>query len=147
MNELTDVQLLDDLRTLLAHGAARLELDAVKLNHMDSPIARESESTRWFAVLFALAAAAWWFGGWIAGAGAIAVAIAFWFLYVRSDLRRRVERRVRETALTDVQIWRKLWRYGGVRLVSDSVVCAAPGDNWMQFVRDRRPAIPASDSR
>lgn len=147
MNELTDVQLLDDLRALLAQGAARIEIDAVKLNHMDSPIARESESTRWFAVLFALAAAAWWFGGWLAGASTVVVAIAFWFLYVRSDLRRRVERRVRETALNDVQIWRKLWRFGGVRLVSDGAVCAAPGDNWMQFVRERRAPSPSSNSR
>lgn len=142
MTELTDAQLLGDLRKLLESGAARLEVDAAKLNHMDSPVGVESESNRWFAVLFAVCAAATWFGGWIGGVLALAASVALWFGYVRPDTHRRVERRVRSAALNDVQTWRKLWRFGGLRLVAGEAICAAPADNWMQFVRERRAGTP-----
>lgn len=138
MTELTDVQLLSDLRALLEAGVVRLDIDAAKLNHMDSPVGVESESNRWFAILFAACAVATWFGGWIGGALALAASVALWFGFVRPDVYRRVERRVRANAVNDVQAWRKLWRFGGVRLVAGEAICAAPDGNWMQFVRERR---------
>jgi hypothetical protein len=139
MAEATDAELLGALRHLLSAGAVSLEIDAAKLNHMDSPVAVESEVNRWLAAMIAACGGAFWLGGWIGGAGALALSVLLWFAHVRRALRRRVERRVHARALGDVQTWRKLWRFGGVRLVAADAACAAPAGNWMQFVRERRP--------
>jgi hypothetical protein len=140
MTDLTDLQLLAELRSLIEAGAARLEIDAGKLDHIDSPVGVSAESTRWFALLAAAIGAAAWFGGWIAAGLALAASVASWFGLVRPDVRRRIEARVRTVALFDVQMWRQLWRFGGVRLVAAGATCVAPDGNWMQFVRDRRRA-------
>ncbi len=54
-------------------------------------------------------------------------------------VHRRIERRVREIALSSAQRWRMLWAFGGVTLIgpdSDRAkICAAPKGNWMEFVR------------
>jgi hypothetical protein len=140
MDQRTDRDLLVALRRLLEEGTVRLELDAAKLDHMDSPVSVQSESTRWFAVLFVACGAAFWFGGWIGGAVAVVASLALWFAWVRPGTHRRITARVQEHALKDTQTWRTLWRFGGVKLIAGSATCAAPNDNWMQFVRDRSPA-------
>jgi hypothetical protein len=140
MDQRTDTDLLAALKRLVEQGAVRLELDAAKLDHMDSPVSVQSESTRWFAVLFVASGAAFWFGGWIGGGAAIIASLALWFAWVRPGTHRRIAARVQERALKDTQTWRALWRFGGVKLVADNATCAAPNDNWMQFVRDRSPA-------
>jgi hypothetical protein len=137
MDQRTDTELLAALRRLIEQGTVRLELDAAKLDHMDSPVSVQSDSTRWFAALFVACGAAFWFGGWIGGAAAVVASLALWFAWGRPWTHRRITARVRETALKDTQTWRALWRFGGVRLVADGTTCAAPDDNWMQFVRDR----------
>jgi hypothetical protein len=140
MDQRTDTDLLAALRAMVDVGSVRLDITSGKLDHMDSPVSVQSESTRWFAVLFVACAAAFWFGGWIGGAAAVVASLALWFAWVRPSTHRRINARVRETALKDTQLWRALWRFGGVRLVAGDATCAAPGDNWMQFVRDRSPA-------
>jgi hypothetical protein len=142
MPDPTDAELLADLRALLADGAVVLDIDSGKLNHMDSPVGVEAEANRWLLALIAVCGAAAWFGGWLAGLAALVASIALWLGYVRKALHRRVERRVQAKALADVQTWRRLWRFGGVRLVAGDAVCAAPADNWMGFVRERRPRAP-----
>ena len=138
----TDAELLAALRSLLADGELRLELDSVRLDRTDSPVSVQAESTRWLYALVGLALAAAWFGGLSAFAAAAAVGVGLWFRVVRRDVARRIRRRVEAQALDDVTLWRRLWRFGGVRLVvaNGTEVCAAPGGNWMQCVRDRRPA-------
>jgi hypothetical protein len=149
MSGQTDAELLAELRTLLDRGAARLDVDPAKLNHMDSPVGVQAESTRWFAILFVACAAAFWFGGWIAGAAVLGTSVVLWFAWVRPATHRRVEQRVRLNTVNDVQSWRQLWRFGGLKLSADSAICTAPDGNWMQFVRDRmarevHPRDPAS---
>lgn len=140
----TDTGLLAGLRTLIERRDARIEIDGAKLDQMDSPVSVQSESTRWFALLFIACIAALWFGGWIAGAAAVAASAGIWFGLVRPSIRRRIEARVHAQALRDIAVWRQLWRFGGIRLVAGSAQCTAPNDNWMQFVRDRfRPTPPA----
>jgi hypothetical protein len=140
MDQRTDKELLASLRAMVDAGAVQVELDAGKLDHMDSPVSVQSDSTRWFAGLFVLCGAAFWFGGWMGGAAAVVASLTLWFAWVRPWTHRRITGRVRETALKDTPTWRALWRFGGVRLVAGSTTCAAPNDNWMQFVRDRSPA-------
>jgi len=137
MDRRTDKELLAALKTMIDGGAVRLEIEPGKLDHMDSPVSVQSESTRWFAILFVACGAAFWFGGWIGGAAALAASLALWFAWIRPATHRRIDARVRGTALNDTQLWRALWRFGGVRLVAGDAACTAPDGNWMQFVRDR----------
>jgi hypothetical protein len=137
MDQRTDKELLAALRTMLDAGTVRLELESGQLDHMDSPVSVQSDSTRWFAILFVACGAAFWFGGWIAGAAAVVASVVLWVALARPWTHRRINARVRELALKDTQTWRALWRFGGVRLVADTTTCAAPNDNWMQFVRER----------
>lgn len=134
------MDLLAALRRLIAEGEVDLEIDAGKLGHMDSPVAVQAEANRWLVLLVAACGAAFWFAGWAGGGGAVALSVAVWFAYVRRALHRRIERRVHAQALDDVQTWRRLWRFGGMRLLAGGAVCAAPDGNWMQFVRERRAA-------
>ena len=137
----TDAELLASLRELVEAGEVRLALDAAKLNHMDSPVAVQAESTRWFAAMAAAVLACGWFLGWIAAGGAFLASIAIWFAVVLPSVARRIRFRVESQALAEVEIWRKLWKRGGVTLEPRAgAPCAAPADNWMQFVRERRPA-------
>ena len=140
MNQRTDTELLASLRAMIEHGDVQLELDAAKLDHMDSPVSMQSESTRWFAVLLAACGAAFWFGGWIAGAAATMASLVLWFAWVRRGTHRRIRARVHDVAIKDTQLWRTLWRFGGVKLVAGNATCVAPSGNWMHFVRDRSAA-------
>src|SRR5262245_11167895 len=114
MDQRTDTELLAALRAMIERGEVRLELDAAKLDHMDSPVSVQADSTRWFAALCVACGAAFWFGGWIVGVAALAASIALWFAWVRPGTHRRIRVRVRTVAMDDTQVWRKLWRFGGV---------------------------------
>lgn len=142
----TDAELLACLRDLIAAGEVTLRLDPDRLGHLDSPVAVQAESTRWFAALAAVVLAAAWFGGWLVGGAALLASIAIWFAVVRPWVARRLHGRVETKALAEVELWRRLWKLGGVALAPRAGdPCAAPGGNWMQFVRDRRPAaLPPS---
>lgn len=140
----TDIELLAALRALIEHRVVQLEVEAAKLDHMDSPVGVQSESTRWFAALILACAAAFWFGGAIGGGTAAAASVALWFAWVRPNTHRRIAARVHDIALRDTQVWRTLWRFGGVRLRAGNKVCSAPADNWMQLVREHADALPGT---
>jgi hypothetical protein len=134
----TDVGLLAELRRLHAAGELALELDHRRLSHIDSPVAIEAESNRLVYAGLVLSGAAWWFFGAALGVAAASVCLLCYLTLGKADIRRRTARRVEQRALTDVAVWRKLWRFGGVALVErhDRRRCAAPEDNWMQFIRE-----------
>ena len=106
MDQRTDTELLAALREMIARGDVRLELDAAKLDHMDSPVSVQADSTRWFALLFVACGGAFWFGGWIGGIAALAASIALWFAWVRPGTHRRIRARVRGVAMDDTLVWR-----------------------------------------
>jgi hypothetical protein len=65
--------------------------------------------------------------------------VLFYLTLGRAYVHRRLERRVRQDALNDLEKWRKLWRFNGLTLVAkdrpDVRSCASPDGNWMAFVR------------
>ncbi len=140
MPDRSDTELLALLRGLIGDGRATLTLDAVRLDKLDSPVSVQAESTRWlYGLILVVGAALWWQGIWV-GLAASALAVGIWYVAVRPDIARRIRRRVEGPALHDVAMWRRLWRHGGVTIAGqDGAVCAAPGGNWMEFVRARCP--------
>jgi len=141
MNEPSADDLFRELRALLARGTLRLELDVGRLDHMDSLVAVEADSNIWVYGSIALCALIFWQGGTYPGLAAIAVSLALYFTIARRYVRRRLVRRVHERALGDGEIWRRLWRFGGITLVEKGAGkdkagrCAAPQGNWMALVR------------
>lgn len=137
MPQRSDSELLAALREQLRAGAVTLALDLARLDKTDSPVSVQAESTRWLYALIGLGVAATWWQGLPAGSVACIVGVAVWYAWVRPDVGRRIRARVDIYALHDVELWRRLWRFGGVQLRARSgVACVAPAGNWMQFVRD-----------
>ena len=106
---------------------------------MDSPVVCDPDSTRWLYALAVVAGLVWWRAGTTYGLVAVAVAGIIYATLARTYVKRRLERRVQEKALSDPTIWKKLWRFGGVALVAKdagaAAPCTAPQDNWVAFVQ------------
>lgn len=142
-NELSAADLLRELRGLVERGEVRIELDFRRLDHMDSPVGVEADSNVWvYAAIPVCGLVFWQFGVW-PGAAAVAASLALYFTLGRTYVRSRLTRRVHERALQDSDLWRRLWRFGGVVLVDgkagggEAQRCAAPEGNWMALVRSR----------
>src|SRR5437899_4502449 len=146
MNEASADDLFRDLRRLIERGELRLELDIERLDHIDSPVAVEADSNIWVYGLIVVCAVAFWQGGTRPGMAAIAISLVLYFTVARAYVRRRLRRRVHERALGDGELWRRLWRFGGVTLVgARDVRCAAPEANWMALVRSLAPCRARDD--
>jgi O-antigen/teichoic acid export membrane protein len=104
---------------------------------MDSPVASEADANLWAYGTVAAALVALWRGGWwAAGAAGVAGAV-FYFTLGRLYVRRRLRRRIDERALQSLDLWQKLWRFGGIVLTTrGGETCAAPEGNWMALVRN-----------
>ena len=146
-----DRPLLARLRAVCARGEVHLELDFARLAHIHSPVGRETDDNLILYPAIVLTGAAWWYFGWPFGFGVAAAALAFYLSFGRRRKRLRVERRVREEALGDLALWRKLWQWGGVVLVRTGaegpVTCRAPEQSWHRFVQeiDRSPTPACGD--
>jgi len=140
---------LRQLKKLVADGTISLKIDQKRLSHMDSPVVCDPDSTRWLYALAVVAAVVWWRLGTACGLVAVAAAGIIYATLARTYVKRRLERRVQEIALSDPTIWRKLWRFGGVALIAkDSGAappCTAPKDNWVAFMQ--RAADPGAGNR
>jgi hypothetical protein len=124
------------LGRLACAGQISMRLDYKKLEQLDSPVGSEADGNIWVYGGIALAIAAWWFGGWQAAAVVAALGIAIYLTLGRAYIRRRIQRRVENQALTQLELWRRLWKFGGVTLVSPGGQdCAAPAGNWMALIR------------
>ena len=133
-----DTDLLEILRAAEADGRVTIGLDPRKLDDVDSPISIQAESTRWIYGLMAGALLLWWLGGAYAGVGAIAAGALIYATIGRRQVERNIHRRFYTLAITDIGVWRKLWRLEGITLSLDSSgeACASPDGNWQRFVLD-----------
>ena len=133
-----DTDLLEMLRAAAADGRVTIGLDPRKLDDVDSPISIQAESTRWIYGLMAAALLLWWLEGAYAGVGAIAAGALIYATIGRRQVERNIRRRFYGLAITDIGVWRKLWRLEGITLSLDSKgkACASPDGNWQRFVLD-----------
>jgi hypothetical protein len=139
----TDSELLAALRRLIIDGHAKLKLDYARLDQIDSPVAVEADSNIWAYGGILVTIAAGWRGGMTIGIIAAAVSVAAYYTAGKLYVHRRLERRVRERALQEAGLWRRLWRRGGIELVVDDDRCVAPDGNWMELVRRKCAGAPS----
>jgi len=124
------------LRRLHAEGRLGLSLDFKRLDHMDSPVSVQADSNIWAYATLAVTLVALWVGGWTAALAVAVLGIAAYYSLGRVYVRRRLERRVEDSALASLETWRALWRWGGIALLPQSgEECRAPEGNWMALVR------------
>jgi hypothetical protein len=131
--------LLALLRRFAVEGRVEILVDARPLNHIDSPVALESDGNRWAYAILVLTAALWWRQGPAAGLAGLGSGVLLYLTLGRVWLRRRIERRVREQALENLETWRRVWRFKGLTLAARDrpslAPCASPEGDWMAFVR------------
>lgn len=131
--------LLVALNRLCAAGKVEIRIEAKRLNHIDSPVTVEADGNIWVYAMVGLAFLIWWRVGMMPAAAVLAVGLIVYLTVGRAYVHRRIERRVREKALTSIEIWRKLWRFSGLTLAAPNnpalPACTSPDGNWMAFVR------------
>lgn len=133
-----DKDLLDELRAAQEDGRVAIRLDLKKLDHMDSPIAVQADSSMWIFGLIVAAGVIWWFAGTPAGIAAVVVGAIAYATIGRRTVERKMRRRFFEVGLKNIGDWRKLWRLQGITLecAESGEVCSSPDGNWIRFVLD-----------
>jgi hypothetical protein len=136
-------ELLSALRRLAGERRVEIDIDARRLGHIDSPVASEADGNIWVYGAVGLAALLLWWKGIVPAVAVLAVGALVYVTVGRAYVHRRIERRVRDKALHDLEVWRKLWRFPGLELRAagnpGSAQCASPEGNWMAFVRAAMP--------
>jgi len=130
-------ELLERLHRAVAAGEVSLELDLKHLSHIHSPVGSEAEANLFLYPGMVLAGLAWWQVDWRLAAGLAVATVAIYLTLGRAWSRRRLRARVQGKALGDLARWRKLWKWGGVSLVRQSVEgpvrCQGPQQSWHKF--------------
>ena len=130
-------EMLTRLDQLVQAGTLRLTVDRSKLSHMDFPLGLEADGNIWVYGMMAATAVIWWrLGSWAGLAAAIVSFLAYQTLG-KAYVARRLDRRIRDKALKDVDSWRALWRFGGVILTpaTGGPPCQGPAGSWIGLVR------------
>ncbi len=133
-----DTDLLDMLQTAHGEGLITIVIDARRLDHMDSPVAVDADSTRWLYGLAVCVGAIWWYLGTDYGVRALIAAALIYATIGRNLVERKLRRRFFEVGIKDIITWRKLWRLRGITMEhpASGAVCTSPDGNWQRFVLD-----------
>ncbi|MBL8838571.1 MAG: tetratricopeptide repeat protein [Alphaproteobacteria bacterium] len=127
------------LKALVDSGRIDFAFDLARLDSMDSPVAMQSDLAKYFILLIVVAGLAFWFGGLWIGIATTLVGVGIYQMLGRPYQRRRLYARIRAEALADDLLWRQLWRFGGLRLISRDPArpgeCVAPDGDWIGFTR------------
>lgn len=133
------VDLFRALKRLIAERRLMLRPDYKRLQHIDCPVGSEADGNVWAYAILAAALLAFWFGGWRWAAGIGVAGIMIYMTAGQAYVRRRIRRRIEQRALESLDLWQRLWRFGGIALVPPGQApCKAPKGNWMALVRRTR---------
>ncbi len=126
---------------LRAEGRIALSYDFARLGHIDCPVASEADGNIFAYAVVAVVALALWRFGWKAALGVAAAGAAVYFSAGRYYIRRRIRQRIDQRAFASLEMWQRLWRFGGIAITpTGGTPCVAPGGNWMALVRSLPPA-------
>jgi hypothetical protein len=115
----------------------------------DSPVNVEAEGNQWAYSIVALTLVLAIALGYKVGLAVGLLGIVLYYTVAMHVMRGRIRRRVHETALRELALWRKLWRFGGVALAATADSgrrCAAPEGNWHEFVRSEGRSMDDNSS-
>ena len=134
----TDRAAFLQLERLVTGGSLHLEIDRGKLTHMDFPLASEADGNLIMIPSLAACFAVFWEFGTLAGLASLAVSFALYQTLGKRFIARRIRARVLDRGLTELDVWQKLWRFGGVILATPdgSIRCQGPEQSWTQFLRE-----------
>lgn len=136
--KMEDTDLLDMLETAHREGGITIVIEPRRLDHMDSPIAVDADSSRWLYGLIVAAGLIWWWAGTFYGVAALIAATIIYGTIGRNMVERRLRQRFFDIGIKDIIIWRQLWRLKGITMKhpASGAVCASPDGNWQRFVLD-----------
>ena len=126
------------LRALHEDGRIKVTVNRAKLSHMDFPLGLEADGNRWaYAIVLAIIPI-WWFLGTYAGIAGVLFGFALYQTVGQRHVERRLQARIHDRGLAEIDDWRKLWRFGGVILTDPASgrTCLGPEGRWMAFVQD-----------
>jgi len=131
-------EMLVRLRTLHENGRIKVTVNRAKLSHMDFPLGLEADGNRWaYAIVLAIIPI-WWFLGTYAGIAGAVAGFALYQTVGQRHVERKLQARIHDRGLAEIDHWRKLWRFGGVILTDPATdrTCLGPEGRWMAFVQD-----------
>jgi hypothetical protein len=141
----TEKDLLAKLSRQVESGNLILTVDRSKLSHLDFPLSSEADGNLWVYSMALASAVIWWRLGLWFGLGAAAASFALYQTIGKSYVARRLDRRIRERGLKDMDLWRALWRFGGVILTpaAGGPPCQGPQGSWHALARGAGGSKPA----
>jgi len=131
-----------------AAGRVTLSFDFRRLHHMDCPIAVEADGNRIAYAIVAAVLIAVWRGGWWWAGGVLAAGVVLYYTIGRIYIRSRIRKRIEDRVFASLDLWQRLWRFGGIGLVpaDGGAPCLAPQGNWVALVRQLQATERAASS-
>ena len=136
----TERDLLARLERMVESGALTLTVDRTKLSSLDFPLASEVDGNIWVYAMAAVSAVLWWRVGMWYGIAAGVTSLILYQTLGKRYIARRLDRRIRERGLKEMDTWRALWRFGGVILTpaDGGPPCQGPQGSWFALARGEK---------
>jgi hypothetical protein len=133
----TERELLAKLEAMVQSGKLILTVDRSKLSSLDFPLSSEVDGNLWVYGMAAASALVWWRVGMWFGIGAGVASLLLYQTLGKAYIARRLDRRIRERGLKEMDTWRALWRFGGVILTpaAGGTPCQGPQGSWFALAR------------
>ncbi len=115
-------------------------IDLRHFNRPGSPTYQQKDNALPLVATLCCTASAWMLGGWIWGLAILASGIILTLTTLNVWVMHRLRTRTLEKALSGLDDWQDLWRYGGMslRLVNDDATeIRAPDGDWRLFAQRR----------
>jgi hypothetical protein len=133
----TERELLAKLKGLVDSGKVTLTVDRSKLSSLDFPLGSEVDGNIWVYAMVIASVLLWWRAGMWYGLAAGAASLLLYQTLGKAYVARRLDRRIRERGLQEMDTWRALWRFGGVILTptEGGQPCQGPQGSWFAIAR------------
>ena len=133
----TERELLAKLKGLVDSGKVILTVDRSKLSSLDFPLGSEVDGNIWVYAMALVSVAIWWRTGMWFGIAAGVTSLILYQTLGKAYVARRLDRRIRERGLQEMDTWRALWRFGGVILTpaEGGAPCQGPQGSWFTVAR------------